>query len=135
MPRRTRGRGLGRAAPDPLGQVHATLQLVDLAGSECVGERGEPRGPDCEHTGLPGVASPPVPSESHPSLLAPSQHQDPECQFRCHSAGSQQGGEPSPPKAFPAGAAGGHGGMSCNRVSSTQPCRGHSPHNASVLLF
>ncbi|XP_043313216.1 kinesin-like protein KIF25 isoform X2 [Cervus canadensis] len=40
VPRRTRGRGLGRAAPDPLGQVHATLQLVDLAGSECVGVSG-----------------------------------------------------------------------------------------------
>ncbi|KAB0380706.1 hypothetical protein FD755_008490 [Muntiacus reevesi] len=40
VPPRTRGCGLGRAAPDPLGQVHATLQLVDLAGSECVGVSG-----------------------------------------------------------------------------------------------
>ncbi|XP_010857065.1 PREDICTED: kinesin-like protein KIF25 [Bison bison bison] len=40
VPLRTRGHGLGRAAPDPLGQVRATLQLVDLAGSECAGVSG-----------------------------------------------------------------------------------------------
>ncbi|KAI4567608.1 hypothetical protein MJT46_008821 [Ovis ammon polii x Ovis aries] len=37
VPPRTCGHRLRRAAPDPLGQVHATLQLVDLAGSECAG--------------------------------------------------------------------------------------------------
>ncbi|CAI9173822.1 unnamed protein product [Rangifer tarandus platyrhynchus] len=40
VPPRTRGHGLGQVAPDPLGQVHATLQLVDLAGSECAGVSG-----------------------------------------------------------------------------------------------
>nr|XP_005901885.1 PREDICTED: kinesin-like protein KIF25 [Bos mutus] len=40
VPLRTRGHGLGRAAPDRLGQVRATLQLVDLAGSECAGVSG-----------------------------------------------------------------------------------------------
>ncbi|XP_055289264.1 kinesin-like protein KIF25 isoform X2 [Moschus berezovskii] len=40
VPLRTRAHGLGRVAPDPLGQVCATLQLVDLAGSECAGVSG-----------------------------------------------------------------------------------------------
>ncbi|XDA79265.1 hypothetical protein R6Z07F_009302 [Ovis aries] len=40
VPPRTCGHRLRRAAPDPLGQVHATLQLVDLAGSECAGVSG-----------------------------------------------------------------------------------------------
>lgn len=109
VPPRTRGHRLRRAAPDTLGQVRATLQLVDLAGSECAGECGEPA------PGWPGLGAPTGGVPQCPlSLAPPSWHR-----FSTEA----QSVSPHAALRAPAGATGCHGGMSSDRVSSTQLCR------------